>query len=85
MWWYNTWARFRRKSDGAEYIVICTHGDIKDDKRQVQWGEKATPINDLYEKYKLPIFSTGDYNGNEEDLFDDFLKETNMIAPKIQC
>ena len=80
-----TWARFRRKSDGAEYIVTSTHWDITDDKRQVQWGENAKLINDLYEKYKLPIFATGDYNCNEEDLFDDFLKGTNMTDPKYSA
>ena len=80
-----TWARFRRKSDGAEYIVTCTHWDITDDKRQVQWGENAKLINDLYEKYKLPIFAAGDYNSNEEDLFDDFLKATNMTDPKYSA
>lgn len=80
-----TWARFRRKSDGAEYIVTCTHWDITDDKRQVQCGENAKLINDLYEKYKLPIFATGDYNSNEEDLFDDFLKATKMTDPKYKA
>ena len=80
-----TWARFRRKSDGAEYIVTCTHWDITDEKRQVQWKENAQLINELYEKYKLPIFATGDYNSNEQDLFAKFLQETKMIDPKYQA
>ena len=80
-----TWARFRRKSDGAEYIVTCTHWDITDEKRQVQWKENAQLINELYAKYNLPIFATGDYNSNEQDLFAKFLQETKMIDPKYEA
>ncbi len=77
-----TWARFRRKSDGAEYIVSCTHWDITHEKRLVQWEENANLINELYAKYKLPIFATGDYNSNEQDLFANFIKKTGMEDPK---
>ncbi len=79
-----TWGRFRRLSDGKEYIVTCTHWDITDEKRQVQWGENAKLINDLYKKYNLPIFSTGDYNSNEQDLFGKFLEATGMLDPKFE-
>lgn len=77
-----TWARFRRKSDGAEYIVSCTHWDITHEKRLVQWEENANLINELYAKYKLPIFATGDYNSNEQDLFAKFIEKTGMVDPK---
>ena len=80
-----TWGRFRRISDGAEYIVTCTHWDITDERRQAQWPENAQLINDLYAKYKLPIFATGDYNSNEQDLFAKFLAETKMIDPRYSA
>ena len=80
-----TWGRFRRISDGKEYIVTCTHWDITDEKRQAQWPENAQIINSLYSKYNLPIFSTGDYNSNEQDLFAKFLEATKMIDPRYEA
>ncbi|MBQ9080631.1 MAG: endonuclease/exonuclease/phosphatase family protein [Clostridia bacterium] len=77
-----TWVRFRRISDGAEYIVTCTHWDITEERREVQWQENAKLINDLYAKYKVPIFATGDYNSSETSLFGKFLDATGMLDPK---
>lgn len=80
-----TWARFRRIADGEEYIVSCTHWDITEEKREAQYPENAQLINQLYEKYKCPIFATGDYNSNEQALFGKFLKDTGMIDPKYKA
>ncbi len=78
-----TWARMRRKSDGAEYIVTCTHWDIVPEMREVQWEENVTLIKDIFEKYNLPIFATGDYNTTEEGFFKDFLERTQFTDPKF--
>ncbi len=76
-----TWARFKRLSDGAEYIVTSTHWDLDMEYREAQWSENAEFIKELYEKYKLPIFSTGDYNSTEKSFFTDFLGAASMIDP----
>lgn len=76
-----TWARFKRLSDGAEYIVTSTHWDVDIEYRKDQWSENAKMIKELYEKYKLPIFSTGDYNTTEKSYFTDFLGAASMIDP----
>ncbi len=79
-----TWGRFRRISDGAEYIVTCTHWDITDDRINAQWPENVQIIKDLYAKYKLPIFSTGDYNTDETEQFASFMSATGMLDPKYK-
>ena len=43
-----TWGRFRRISDGAEYIVTCTHWSTIDEEIDIQWPINAQLINDLY-------------------------------------
>lgn len=79
-----TWGRFRRISDGAEYIVTCTHWDITNDRIDAQWPENAQLIKELYEKYKLPIFATGDYNADETEQFKSFMTKTGMLDPKYK-
>ena len=76
-----TWARFKRLSDGAEYIVTSTHWDTDIEYREAQWSECAKFIKEIYEKYKLPIFATGDYNSTEKSFFTDFLGAAAMIDP----
>ena len=76
-----TWARFKRLSDGAEYIVTCTHWHVELDYRKQQWNENAKMIKELYEKYKLPIFATGDYNSTEKSFFTDFINAASMLDP----
>ena len=80
-----TWGRFRRISDGAEYIVTCTHWDITNDRIDAQWPENAQLIKELYEKYKLPIFATGDYNADETEQFKSFMAKTGMLDPKYKA
>lgn len=80
-----TWGRFRRISDGAEYIVTCTHWDITNDRIDAQWPENAQLIKELYEKYKLPIFATGDYNADETEQFKSFMTKTGMLDPKYKA
>jgi len=77
-----TWGRFRRISDGAEYIVTCTHWSTVDEEIDIQWPINAQLINDLYAQYGLPIFSTGDYNSTETEQFGKFLEATQMLDPK---
>ena len=77
-----TVARMRRKADGAEFIVTNTHWDITDDKRQEQLKENAKWINDLQAEYNVPIFSCGDYNSDENNLFKKFLQNTKMTDPR---
>lgn len=82
-----TWARFRRISDGAEYIVTCTHWDITDERINAQWPENAQLLKDLYAKYKLPIFCTGDYNSDESEQFASFMSTMSavgMLDPKYK-
>ncbi|MCQ2427457.1 MAG: hypothetical protein MJ137_03500 [Clostridia bacterium] len=82
-----TWARFRRISDGQEYIVTATHWDINSHEadRVLQAKENAVLLNTLAEKYGIPIFSCGDYNRGETTAeFTGFLKSTGMKDAKLQ-
>lgn len=80
-----TWGYFRRKSDGATFIVTSTHWDLGSNShmQKVQAVENGKLINELYAKYKCPIFATGDYNENEQtEDFKGFLATTGMQDPK---
>ncbi len=77
-----TYGLFHRKSDGAKYIVTCTHWDITVEARRIQCSEMAELVQDLVNKYRVPIFCTGDYNETENGLFRIFLDKTGMLDPK---
>lgn len=80
-----TWGHFRRKADGATFIVTSTHWDLSSNAhmQKVQAVENGQLINELYAKYNCPIFSTGDYNETEQsDDFKGFLAATGMQDPK---
>lgn len=81
-----TWGYFRRISDGATYLVTCTHWDISANAhmRVVQAVENADIILRLTEKYKCPVFCTGDYNSNENsDEYKGFMAKTGLQDSKF--
>ena len=80
-----TWARFKHKKSKKEFIVTSTHWGIYEEDRIENQPENVTLINELFEKYNLPIFATGDYNSNEEALFKPFLEGTGMVDPKFNA
>ena len=82
-----TWALFERISDGERFIVTSTHWDTGDypDRITKQSAEMATYVNNLYQKYNVSIFCTGDYNrGASTTQFSSFLSSTGFSdAPTV--
>ncbi len=74
-----TWGRFRRLSDGAEFIVTVTHWDTDATARAEHAVEHARFIDELEKKYGCPIITTGDYNASEtKDEFKNYLALTGF-------
>lgn len=83
-----TWGHFRRKSDGATFIVTSTHWDLSSNAhmQKVQAIENAKHVNELYKRFNCPIFCTGDYNESEKtEDFTTFLSSTGMQDPKYSA
>ena len=62
------WGVFRSRESGKLIAVISTHLDIHKDpevndaNRKVQVNELTAFVKNLQEKYKCPVFATGDFN-----------------------
>lgn len=62
------WGVFRSRESGKQIAVISTHLDIHKDpavndaNRMVQVNELTAFVKNLQEKYKCPVFATGDFN-----------------------
>ncbi len=81
-----TWAHFRRLSDGATFIVTCTHWDSTKELRPAQAPENARLVLELQKKYNCPVITTGDMNEHENaELLPMYLEMTGFQNAKTSA
>lgn len=74
-----SWGLFEMKSSGQRFIAVSTHWDIVLDNRPIQAAEMTTFVNNLVEKYKCPVFTTGDFNTLDSvPYYQTYLERTNQ-------
>ncbi len=60
------WALLENKTTKKQFILISTHWDLTEAPRVAQAQELAATVNALAAEYKIPVFSTGDYNARQD-------------------
>ena len=72
------WALMVHRESGRKFIVTNTHWDISDDIRvKKNAGQMAGWVKHLAVRYKVPVFSTGDFNADVKmPSFRKYLSET---------
>lgn len=68
-----TWGTFREKDTGKEFLYINTHFDHES---PVARKKGALVLQEFMKDKKLPIFLTGDFNGEAEEAFYQVLTKT---------
>lgn len=85
------WGLFERISDGKRFIVVNTHWDLTPEQRLSDARQQAAVIKAVLEKYNVPVFSTGDFNSNENSAeFNEYLNLTDFadsiaVAKKVSA
>lgn len=73
------WGLFERISDGKRFIVVNTHWDLTPEQRLSDARQQAAVMKKVLEKYNVPVFSTGDFNSNENSAeFNEYLNLTDF-------
>ena len=73
------WGLFERISDGKRFIVVNTHWDLTPEQRLSDARQQAAVMKKVLEKYDVPVFSTGDFNSNENSAeFNEYLNLTDF-------
>ncbi len=77
------WGVFEKIDGGEQFIFISTHWNNNNhgttNVRSYQAAQLTEVVNELVEKYSLPVFSTGDFNSRStQNYFVDYLNNTNQ-------
>ena len=78
-----TWAVFEDRETGERFALANTHWDGNNAQGLRQSAEIAATINGIAAQYQCPVFSTGDYNSNENtDTYKQLMEMTGMVNTK---
>ncbi len=78
---------FEHKVTGKRFIVTSTHISVgSESEKMVHSIEFSKKINEVVEKYNLPILCTGDYNGRENTAhFREIISRTSLLSTKVMA